>query len=99
MTQLGNLLTGQKSVSFKIIQGQITRTVFLTQAFRDLEFVILLTCIVGNVRFIICIYIYIYICCKLSKIIVCLIFQVCVFCPHLDRMSTLVKQLTFWKKG
>ena len=59
MTQLGNLLTGQKSVSFKIIQGQITRTVFLTQAFRDLEFVILLTCIVGNVRFIICIYIYI----------------------------------------
>ena len=60
MTQLGNLLTGQKSVSFKIIQGQITRTVFLTQAFRDLEFVILLTCIVGNVRFIICIYIYIY---------------------------------------
>ena len=46
-------------MSFKIIQGQITRTVFLTQAFRDLEFVILLTCIVGNVRFIICIYIYI----------------------------------------
>ena len=73
MTQLGNLLPGQKSVSFKIIQGQVTRTVYLTYP----------GVVIGVSRFIIChfnilycryclvydnlyIYIYIYIYCSVN---------------------------------